>query len=221
MKVLFIIVVVAIAVLVYWYLFPPKKKKKKEEDKAPRSRKAKVFEIGEVLVTALILALIIRALAVQAFTIPSGSMKPTLLVGDYVLVNKFVYGPRVPFTDSRFFELKSPKRGEVIVFKYPKDHTRDFIKRVIGTPGDVVEVRNKMVYVNGKQMREPYARHSDEYVIYERPSPRDNYGPVTVPEDKYFVMGDNRDESEDSRYWGFVDIDEIKGKAFIIYWSAD
>jgi signal peptidase I len=219
MKLLFIIVVVVIAILAYWYLFPLKKKKKDNE--ASRGGKRIFFEYTEVIVTALALALVIRALAIQAFTIPSGSMIPTLLVGDYVLVNKFIYGPRVPFTDKRFFELRNPQRGEIVVFKFPKDHKRDFIKRVIGTPGDVVEVRDKVVYVNGRQMNEPYARHADSFVISARASRRDNYGPVTVPEDKYFVMGDNRDHSEDSRFWGFVDIDEIKGKAFIIYWSAN
>jgi signal peptidase I len=219
MKLLFFIIVLVVAVLAYWYLFPPKKKK--EEAEAPKKRKTIFFEYGEVLVTALVLALIIRAFAIQAFTIPSGSMIPTLLIGDYVLVNKFVYGPRIPFTDKRFFSLRGPERGEIIVFKYPRNHKRDFIKRVIGVPGDVLEVRNKIVYVNGERFENSFTQHVDRATYLVGNVPRDNFGPVTVPADKYFVMGDNRDQSEDSRFWGFVDIDEIKGKAFIIYWSAD
>jgi signal peptidase I len=219
MKFLFFIIAIVVAGLAYWYLFPPKKKK--EEDEAPKSPKGIFLEYTEVIVTALIIALVVRALFVQAFTIPSGSMKPTLLVGDYVLVNKFVYGPRIPFMDKRFFRLKDPQRGDIIVFKYPRNHKRDFIKRVIGTPGDVVEVRNKVVYVNGKRFEDSYAQFVDRAVYMVGNIPRDNFGPVTVPADKYFAMGDNRDQSEDSRYWGFVDIGEIKGKAFIIYWSAN
>ncbi|MGD2080767.1 MAG: signal peptidase I [Nitrospirota bacterium] len=184
--------------------------------------KKKVFwEYAEAIVTALVLALIIRAFVVQAFKIPSGSMKPTLLVGDHLLVNKIGYGLRIPFSDERLVAFGEPERGDVIVFKWPKDPSRDFIKRIIGLPGDVVEVRDKKVYVNAEPMDEPYAQYTDEYVRPPRFGPRDNFGPVEVPEGKYFVMGDNRDQSEDSRYWGFVDFEQIKGEAMIIYWSWD
>jgi len=223
MKPIYVIVAVIAAIVAYWFLFPSPKRGKKEnkEEEAPKTGKGLVFEYGEVFVTALIFALIIRALVIQAFTIPSGSMKQTLLVGDYVLVNKFVYGPRIPFTDKRFFKLKDPQRGDIIVFKYPRDHDRDFIKRVIGTPGDTVEVINKIVYVNGHRLEDSFAQYTENTLYPAQALPRDNFGPITVPPNKYFAMGDNRDHSEDSRYWGFVDRSEILGKAFIIYWSAN
>jgi signal peptidase I len=184
-------------------------------------RKNKVWETVEAIITALILALIIRAYVVQAFKIPSGSMKPTLLVGDHILVLKFIYGTKIPFTDKRILVFTEPKRGDVIVFKYPKDPDRDFIKRVIGVGGDVVEERNKVIYVNGKPLKEPYVQHTDTDIRPAGYDVRDNFGPITVPEGKLFVMGDNRDQSYDSRYWGFVDLKDVKGKAVIIYWSWD
>ncbi|RME64308.1 MAG: signal peptidase I [Nitrospirae bacterium] len=186
-----------------------------------KKKKHKALEIAEAIVTALILALIIRAYIVQAFKIPSGSMKPTLLVGDHILVLKFIYGTKIPFTDKRILVFTEPKRGDVIVFKYPKDPDRDFIKRVIAVGGDVVEERNKVVYVNGRPLKEPYVQHTDNDIRPAGYDVRDNFGPVTVPEGKLFVMGDNRDQSYDSRYWGFVDLKDVKGKAFIIYWSWD
>ncbi len=184
-------------------------------------------EYGEALIVALILALIIRTFIVQAFKIPSGSMEDTLLIGDHLLVNKFIYGTEIPLTDMRFLSLRDPQRSDVIVFEFPEDEDkgyfqrRDFIKRVIGTPGDVVQVIDKKVFVNDKYYQIPQEAHKDPNVLPQGSSPRDNFGPVVVPEGKYFVMGDNRDHSYDSRFWGFVDIDDIKGLAFIKYWSWD
>lgn len=184
-----------------------------------RSRKRLLFEYIEAIVTALILALFIRAFIVQAFKIPTGSMIPTLLVGDHILVNKFIYGVKVPFSDKRVVAWKTPAHGDIIVFRYPEDPKRDFIKRVIAVGGDVIESHDKAVYVNGRRVEEPYAKHSDESIKPMGTEPRDNFGPILVPKGKLFMMGDNRDQSYDSRYWGFVDVKDIRGKAFIIYWS--
>jgi signal peptidase I len=175
----------------------------------------------EAIVIAVVLALFIRTFIVQAFKIPSGSMQPTLLIGDHILVNKFLYGVGIPFTDMKLLDIKKPARGDVIVFKYPEDETKDYIKRVIGLPGDTINIVNKQLFINDK----PY---HDSVGVYVEPrilargqfnSNRDNFGPVTVPPDSLFVMGDNRDHSSDSRFWGFVNISKVKGKAFIIYWS--
>jgi signal peptidase I len=178
-----------------------------------------VKEYAEAIITALVLALVIRAYVIQAFKIPSGSMIPTLLIGDHILVNKFIYGTEIPFTDKRVLVFKKPERGDIIVFKYPENPKKDFIKRVIGTGGDVIEERNKTVYVNRKALIEPYAQHTDSSIRLGEIDPRDNFGPLVVPKNKFFVMGDNRDQSYDSRYWGFVDLNEVMGKALIIYWS--
>ncbi len=186
-----------------------------------KNKKRLLREYAEAIITALILALVIRAYVIQAFKIPSGSMLPTLLIGDHILVNKFIYGTEIPFSDKRVLIFKKPERGDIIVFKYPENPQKDFIKRVIATEGDAIEERDKTVYVNGKASKEPYAQHSDNNIRSGGNDPRDNFGPVTVPEGKVFVMGDNRDQSYDSRYWGFVDLKEIKGKALIIYWSWD
>jgi signal peptidase I len=192
---------------------------------AGRRRKSVVREYVEAIAIAILLALVIRTLIVQAFTIPSGSMMDTLLVGDYILVNKFLYGPEVPLTEYRLPSLRMPDRGDIIVFKYPQDEKRDFIKRIVAGPGETVQVRGQQVLVNGQPLDEPYVRRnpgglahtgSPGYCGY-------TYGcePLLVPPDSYFVMGDNRDNSQDSRYWGFVKRDKIKGKAFLIYWSWD
>lgn len=181
-------------------------------------KQSKLWEYTKAIVTALILALIIRTYVIQAFKIPSGSMLQTLLIGDHILVNKFIYGTKLPFSDKRILVFTKPKRGDIIVFKYPEDPSRDFIKRVIGVEGDIIEEKNKIVYVNGKPLNEPYVQHTDNSVGIE---PRDNFGPYLVPKNKLFVMGDNRDQSYDSRYWGYVDMKDVKGKAFIIYWSWD
>ena len=186
-----------------------------------KSKKKLLLEYVEAIVTALILALVIRAYIIQAFKIPSGSMIPTLLIGDHILVNKFLYGTKIPFTDKKVLIIRKPVKGDIIVFKYPENPQKDFIKRVIATEGDIIEERDKIVYVNGDMVSEPYAVHYDRYLRYGGNDPRDNFGSLIVPKDKVFVMGDNRDQSYDSRYWGFVDMKEIRGKALIIYWSWD
>ncbi|MBF0488963.1 MAG: signal peptidase I [Nitrospirae bacterium] len=177
-------------------------------------------EYSEAIVTALLLALVIRAFVIQAYKIPSGSMETTLLVGDQLLVNKFIYGIMIPFTDTKILMFNQPKRGDIIVFKYPEDESRDFIKRVIAVGGDVVEVVDKEVYVNHEKLVEPFTRHTDTSMRNGIP-PRDNMEPRRVPKGKLFVMGDNRDNSQDSRFWGFVDLNLVRGKALIIYWSWD
>ncbi len=160
-----------------------------------------------------------RTFVVQAFKIPSGSMKSTLLIGDHILVNKFIYGVKIPFLNFTLIPIKDPRQGDIVVFKFPEDPKKDFIKRVVAVPGDTVQIRNKKVYINDKPMEDPYGTHLDPHVIPAGARPRDNLGPVTVPPDSFFVMGDNRDHSYDSRFWGFVDLSAVKGKAFIIYWS--
>jgi signal peptidase I len=186
-----------------------------------KQRKSKLREYAEAIITALILALIIRAYVVQAFKIPSGSMEKTLLVGDHILVAKFIYGTKVPFTDKKILVFREPQRGDIVVFKYPRDPSRDFIKRVIAVGGDVIEGRNKQIYLNGKLLKEDYIQHTDNDIRPLAMDVRDNFGPIYVPKGKLFVMGDNRDQSYDSRYWKFVDLKDVKGKAFMIYWSWD
>jgi len=186
-----------------------------------RKKTSKFWEYAKAIALALILALFIRAYFVQAFKIPSGSMIPTLLIGDHLLVNKFIYGTKIPFSNNRVLVLKKPERGDIIVFRFPHEPDRDFIKRIIAVEGDVIEGRNKEIYLNGKKISEPYIQHTDIYVIMGSRDPRDNFPAQTVPNDMYFVMGDNRDQSFDSRYWGFVNAKDIRGKAFILYWSWD
>jgi len=197
--------------------------KKKKEVIGPK--KPWYREWSEALIVAVILAMIIRTFLFQAFKIPSGSMLDTLLIGDHLLVNKFIYGTKVPFVDGRYLKIRNPERGDVIVFEFPGDkdkpflEKRDFIKRVIGLPGDLIEVKAKQVYVNGEPYSIPAERHKDQEIIPAVASPRDFAGPVKIPEDSYFVMGDNRDYSFDSRFWGYVNKTKIKGKAIIKYWS--
>ncbi len=148
-------------------------------------------------------------------------MLPTLLIGDHLLVNKFIYGLRIPFSGKVLVPYKNPARGDVVVFRYPKDKSIDYIKRVVGTPGDTVEIRTKKLFINGEQVQDAHAHISTPAVLNAASSPRDNYGPVLVPDGRVFVMGDNRDNSYDSRFWGFVDQKDILGKAFILYWSWD
>ena len=187
---------------------------------APRV-KSKFREYAESIIWALVLAFIIRSCVVQAFKIPSGSMEDTLVVGDHLLANKFIYGIKLPFTDARILKLRDPVRGDVIVFQYPEDRSKDFIKRVVGVPGDEIAVRNKQVFVNGVPYRNPHEVHKDAQLLTREQSPRDNFGPVRVPAHSYFMMGDNRDRSYDSRFWGFITDSDIRGKAFIKYWSWD
>jgi len=197
---------------------------------APK-RKSVVREYAEAMLIALGLALFIRTFFLQAYKIPSGSMERTLLIGDHILVNKIIYGLRMP--ESIFglkppgipyghylFDLEPVHRRDVIVFVFPPDRTKDFIKRVIGIGGDTVEVKGRAVYVNGEKQDEPYA-HYEDGEAGPSAAPRDDFGPVKVPEGKLFVMGDNRDRSYDSRFWGFVDRSDVEGRALIIYWSWD
>ncbi len=181
----------------------------KEEADKPETFSEKLYDWFKDIAIALVMALIIRALFVQAFRIPSGSMIPTLLIGDHILVEKISY------------RFRKPKRLEIIVFKCPVEKDKDFIKRIIGLPGDVIKIVNKHVFVNGRELKEPYVQHTDSRILPPEVSPRDNYGPVKVPPNHYFVMGDNRDNSWDSRFWGFVPAKDIIGRAFIIYFSCD
>jgi signal peptidase I len=189
-------------------------------------KKSTVREYFESIVIAVILALFIRTFVVQAFKIPTGSMEENLLIGDHLLVNKFVFGPAATPAERGVLPMGEIGRGDVVVFKYPVEPERDFIKRVIGLPGETVEVRDKKVYVDGLPLEEPYAHYSlaaspSEYHEVTSFDVRERYGPVTVPAGQYFVMGDNRDNSQDSRYWGFLPRDNVKGKALLIYWSYE
>ncbi len=210
-------------------------------DKKGRPKKPWYREWAEALIVAGILALIIRTFVIQAFKIPSGSMEDTLLVGDHLLVNKFIYGTKLPFSEQRYMTVREPQRGDIIVFEWPVDTVnsklnyfsrKDFIKRIIGLPGDVVEIKDKQVYVNGEAFSIDEEVHKSPYMIpgcsdigsWTRSAServRDCMNPVTVPADSYFVLGDNRDNSRDSRFWGFVPRDNIRGLAFIKYWSWD
>ena len=185
------------------------------------SNKSKIRENIEAIIIAVILALFIRTFIIQAFKIPSGSMIPTLLIGDHILVNKFVYNVKIPFVNWTIIPFKKPQRQDIVVFKYPKDPDKDYIKRVIGIAGDIVEIKEKKVFINGKPIKDEHAYFTDNNVKNGRFFSRDNYGPEKVPENHLFVLGDNRDNSYDSRYWGFVNIDAVKGNAFIVYSSWD
>ena len=202
-------------------------------DYSAARKKSVAREYAEAFGIAIALALVIRTFFIQAYKIPSGSMEPTLLIGDHILVNKLIYGLRMPdsFLGVRpmpevipyghyVFRLEPVHRGDVVVFVFPPDPTKDFIKRVVAVGGDTVEVRGKSVYLNGRKMDDPYAHYeaSESTVMI---TPRDHYGPTVVPTGKVFVMGDNRDRSYDSRFWGFVDDNNVEGRALIIYWSWD
>jgi signal peptidase I len=195
-------------------------KAKTETETRQKSSRALFQEYSEAFVVAVILAILIRAVLVQAFKIPSSSMEPTLLVGDHILVNKFIYGLRVPFTTDRWPRFSDPGRGDVIVFTFPEDRTKDFIKRVVAVGGDTVEVRNKKVILNGKEVENPHAYYGDHRILPPVQGPRDNMPLRRVPEGYLFVMGDNRDFSHDSRFWGLVPVEDVKGSAFLIYYSA-
>jgi signal peptidase I len=188
-------------------------------------KKSVIREYFESIVIAVILALFVRTWVVQAFKIPTGSMENNLLIGDHLLVNKFVFGPTPLAIGRAVLPVREIRRGDIVVFKYPDEPDRDFIKRVIGLPGETVELRNKKVYINGQPLNEPYVHFlsppSSEYQEVTSYDVRERYAPVTVPPDKYFVMGDNRDNSQDSRYWGFLPRSYIKGKALLIYWSYE
>ena len=174
-------------------------------------RKGLIREYAESIAIAVLLALVIRTYLVQAFKIPSGSMEDTLAIGDHLLVNKFIYGTKIPFVDKRVLTIRDPRQGDVIVFEYPEDPSKDFIKRVVGVPGDVVEGKEKKVYVNGKLYENPHEVHKEKDIIPKEMNPRDTFGPVTVPPNSYFVMGDNRDRSYDSRFWGLSRVIRSRG----------
>ena len=195
-----------------------KEKKKKRE-------KGVIREYFELIVETAVYVFFVMTFVVQAFQIPTGSMENTLLIGDFLLVNKFVYAPHVWSWEKAILPEKDIKRGDIVVFKYPRDLSKDFVKRVIALEGEKVEIKDKQVYVNGNPINEPYKVHFDdtiyskkEYNFYQAVL-RDNYGPVTVPKGHLFVLGDNRDNSMDSRYWGFLPRTYVKGKPWIIYFS--
>ncbi|MBU2537922.1 MAG: signal peptidase I [Proteobacteria bacterium] len=182
------------------------------------TEKSVLREYVEAIIIALLLAFFIRTFVVQAFKIPSGSMIPTLLIGDHILVNKFGYGVKNPLNGSVWIAMDEPQRHDVIVFKYPQNPSQDYIKRVVGVAGDRIEVVRKQVLVNGAPFVEPNAVNMETEIL---PSPRDNMEAIIVPPHSVFVMGDNRDNSHDSRFWGAVDLRAIRGKAFMLYWSWD
>src|SRR5215210_6256441 len=187
-------------------------------------RKSTIREYFESIVIAVILALFVRTWVVQAFKIPTGSMENNLLIGDHLLVNKFVFGPQLSRFERAVLPMREIKRGDIVVFKYPDEPERDFIKRVVGLPGETIELRNKKVFVNGTALDEPYVHFLEaSHLAAEVTSfdVRERYGPVRVPDGQYFVMGDNRDNSQDSRYWGFLPRHYIKGRALMIYWSYE
>ena len=185
-------------------------------------KKSTAREYFESICVAVILALFVRTFVVQAFKIPTGSMENNLLIGDHLLVNKFALAPTATSLEEALLPIDPIKRGDIIVFKYPEDPERDFIKRTIGLPGETIELRNKKVFIDGTLLDEPYVQYlwtpSDEEGTFDF-DVRMTYGPVTVPAGHYFMMGDNRDNSQDSRYWGFLPREYIKGKALFVYFS--
>jgi signal peptidase I len=184
-------------------------------------------EYLEALLIAVIFATFARTYVVQAFKIPSGSMERNLLIGDHILVNKFIYGPSFSRLDKALLPSRDVRRGDVVVFRWPVDPSRDFIKRAVGLPGDVVKLADKRLYVNGRRVAdESYTYHTDPAIYPRGPaqSPghsRDNFGPIRVPPGSYFCLGDNRDNSHDSRFWGMVPADHLKGRALVVYWSFE
>jgi signal peptidase I len=182
-------------------------------------QKSTAREYFESLVIAGILALFVRTFDFQAFKIPSGSMEPNLLIGDHLLVNKMVFGPTGSSLERMVMPVRSVVRGDVLVFKYPEEPSRDFIKRVVGLPGETLELKGTQVYINGQPLSEPYALYQRLPDMLLPGDVRRAYGPVTIPEGHYFMMGDNRDDSQDSRYWGFLPAGHIKGRALFVYWS--
>ncbi|MBN2071559.1 MAG: signal peptidase I [Candidatus Krumholzibacteriota bacterium] len=177
--------------------------------------KSKLREYSEIIITAVVLALIVRALVIQSYHIPSESMEDTLLKGDFLFATKFIYGAKVPFVDLRFPAIREPRQGDIVIFKFPGDEKTDYIKRCIALEGQVVEVRDKQVYVDGKLLEEDYTKH------IRGEGQRRDYGPLKVPTGSIFVMGDNRDNSYDSRFWGPLDKRLLRGKALFIYFSVD
>jgi len=186
-----------------------------------QSKKSVIRENIEAILIAVLLALFIRTFIIQAFKIPSGSMLPTLQIGDHLLVSKFIYGIKMPFTGSTLIPISDPKPNDIVVFEFPKNPELDYIKRVIAVAGDIVEIRDKKIFINGKPFDDRHGVFKDPLIHPASLDPRDNFGPTTVPAGKIFTMGDNRDNSFDGRFWGFVDLKAIRGKAWVIYWSWD
>lgn len=190
-------------------------------DYTEQAPKSGLRENIEAIVIAILLALVIRTFIVQAFKIPSGSMLPTLQIGDHILVSKFIYGVKMPFTGSTLIPITDPKPNDIVVFQFPKNPELDYIKRVIAVGGDIVEIKDKKISINGKPFTDTHGVYQDNLILPAAAAPRDNFGPTTVPAGKLFVMGDNRDNSFDGRFWGFVDLKAVRGKAWAIYWSWD
>jgi len=198
------------------------KKKKEETKKEKKSALTVLREYIESFGIALILALIIKCSVVEAYKIPSGSMEDTLLIGDFLLANKFIYGSKVPipFTDIHLPALREPKPGDIVIFKYPKNTKVNYIKRCVAVEGQTVEIRNKVLYVDGKRFPDPpLTKYTDRGTRSPGRDSRDNFGPKKVPKGHLFMMGDNRDNSADSRYWGFLPRELVLGKAMLIHWS--
>lgn len=187
--------------------------------KTAAKQKSTLRQHVESLGLVLLIALAVRSSVVQAFWVPSGSMLPTIQIGDHLFVNKMAYGLRLPFVGTQVMQFDRPHRGDVVVFVSPVDHKTDLIKRIVAVEGDTVEMRNKQLYVNGEPVPDEHAYYADPRVLQN--SPRDNFGPVEVPPGKFFVLGDNRDNSFDSRFWGLADVRDIKGRATFIYWSRE
>jgi signal peptidase I len=183
-----------------------------------RKQKSQVREWTEAIVVALVIALFIRTFVIQAFKIPSSSMVPTLQVGDQILVWKFIYGIKVPMMDKKLF-LRSPERGDIVVFIYPGDPSKDYIKRVVGLPGEKIEIVGKQILINDHPIEDQWGDYTIDSTKGE--SIGDRFGPKTIPPNSLFVMGDNRNNSHDSRFWGYVDVNSVKGEAFVIYFSWD
>ena len=196
-----------------------KKNEKENKNKPQEKTKSKIREYAEAIVIAILIAVLIRTFIIQAYKIPSKSMVPTLLVGDHLLVNKFIYGVKIPVIRKTVLPVTDPKQGDIIVFIYPEDRSKDYIKRVIGVAGDKIEIRDKKIFINDQRYDDSWGIYTDSQSLPQ--DVRDYFGPVVVPPDSLFVMGDNRDQSADSRYWGFVDIKDVEGKALILYWSWD
>lgn len=186
-----------------------------EKNQYKRKKKSVVRDWVESIVVAFILAMIIRTFVMQAFKIPTGSMRSTLLEGDLILVNKFIYGAKIPFIDLNLPALRQPKRGDVIIFIYPDSPKKDFIKRLVGLPGETLEIKNGTVYVNDKPLLDSIF---NQRYYYNRGEFGEEGRKIKIPDDNFFVLGDNSASSQDSRYWGFVPRKNILGKALVIYW---
>jgi signal peptidase I len=184
-----------------------------------KKTRSKTQEVIEALILAIAIAAVVRVFFVGNYAIPSPSMVPALLVGDRIIANKVIYGVKIPLLRKTILRVSDPKRGDIVIFIYPEDRSKDFVKRVIGVAGDKIVIRNKQIYLNDQEYKDAYGIYTDKLTYPGILQPRDNFGPVVVPENALFVMGDNRDQSADSRFWGFVDLKDVEGRASFIYWS--